>query len=79
MTRLHYRQSIQEVLDALARLDEFVGPTELVCQWFGYFYFPGQTMPPDYPMDTLERGLREWRACFTEGVRISSSSTAATH
>ena len=67
MTKLHYRESTLETLGLIARLDQKMGPTELICSWFDDLYFPGQKRMPEYPLDTWERGQREWRECFTEG------------
>ena len=66
MTDLVYNSSIRSVLAELASLDPEVGPDELICLWFDDLYFPGGTWPEMYNPGVWERGLREWKACFTD-------------
>ena len=64
-TYLGYRKSIFELLNGLAELDNQYGPIELVCCWFDDFYVPAGN-PAGYNRGVFERGLMEWKACFSD-------------
>jgi hypothetical protein len=66
MGQFAYHYSIREHLADLAELSEVVGPSELICGWFNDLYFLAEKeCPSNYPKETWDRGLREWRGCFT--------------
>lgn len=66
MNELHYNRSVKLLLNDLAELNPQLGPTELACLWFDDLYFPGQTPPAGYPVETWIRGQQEWKACFND-------------
>jgi hypothetical protein len=66
LNELGYNKAIMDLLADLGGLNPELGPIELCCMWFDDFYFPGQSRPSQYPIDTWERGQREWKSCFTE-------------
>jgi hypothetical protein len=66
MSGLNYNSSIRSLLKALASLDPEVGPVELCCLWFDNLYRPGEKHPELYNPGVWERGLREWRAWFSD-------------
>jgi hypothetical protein len=63
---LSYKTSLESLLASLASLNREVGPTELVCQWFDDFYRPAEKHSEIYDPGVWDRGLQEWKACFTE-------------
>jgi hypothetical protein len=65
MSDLAYNKLIRALLADLAALNSQTGPTELCCMWFDDLYFPGQSLPAEYPRDIWERGQREWKDCFS--------------
>ena len=66
MSELCYNTSIKSLLASVASLDHQVGPVELCCMWFDDIYRPADKNQEQYAPGVWERGLREWRACFTD-------------
>ena len=66
MSDLVYNLAIKDLLADLATLNPDVGPDELISLWFDELYFPGQMRPENYPLESWEKGEREWRECFTD-------------
>ena len=64
---MRYNESIRQFLADIAELNPKEGPVELKCLWFDDLYFPDQICPRGYSREVWERGLREWKSCFTDG------------
>jgi len=64
MSDLAYNKAIRGLLADLAALNSQSGPIELCSMWFDDLYFPGQSLPAEYPQDVWEREQHEWRDCF---------------
>lgn len=61
-----YKAWIKSLLASLASLDREVGPVELCCMWFDDLYRPAEKHPEMYNPGVWERGLKEWKAGFTQ-------------
>jgi hypothetical protein len=61
-----YNRSIRGLLADLSTLNPNIGPEELICMWFDDLYIPSQERPVSYSPEVWERGLREWRGCFSD-------------
>jgi hypothetical protein len=64
--KLYYNESIRDLLEGIASLDEMLGPDEMVCLWYDDLYFPCQNDKELYNEGVWERGQKEWRECFNQ-------------
>jgi hypothetical protein len=64
--KLYYNESIRIHLESIAKLDEMVGPIELVVGWYDDWYFPCQNDKDLYNEGVWERGQKEWKECFSQ-------------
>ncbi len=64
MSNLGYRESIIALLKEISELSDFVGPDEMVCQWFDDLYLPG-TDGSGFEPGAHDRGIAEFRALFS--------------
>ncbi|MBV2135337.1 MAG: hypothetical protein KUF79_00855 [Candidatus Thiodiazotropha sp. (ex Ctena orbiculata)] len=64
--KLSYNESIRSHLESIAKLDEMLGPGELLSGWYDDLYFPCQNDKELYNQGVWEQGQKEWRECFTQ-------------